>query len=71
MANKNIVSNEYRQNNYKKFRCPEDYKKCQYYNPKQPKESRCILDSSIGCCVKEYFDYHDKLEVITENGDIE
>ena len=71
MECENIVSVTNRQKNYKNFKCREDYKKCEHYNPKQPLESRCVLDSSIGVCIKEFFDYYKKLEVIAENGDTE
>ena len=70
MENKNIVSVTNRRDYYKNFVCPEDYIKCEFYNPNQPLESRCIKDSNIGLCIKEYFDYYEKEEVINELGDI-
>ena len=70
MASENIVPNDSRTFVNKKFRCPEDYRQCEFYNPNQPEESRCQNDSSVGLCVKEFFDYYDKLEVIGEHGDI-
>lgn len=56
---------------YKNFECREDYIKCQYYHSEEPEESRCQNDSSVGLCVKEWFDYYNKYEVIVENGDTE
>ena len=70
MKRKNTSSINNRRKDYKNFRCPEDYKKCEFYDPSQPEESRCVKDSNIGCCVKEYFDFCEKEEIITENGDI-
>ncbi len=73
MNARNTISNNINISEYKNlnFVCPEDYEKCEHYNPKQPEESKCFKDSNIGVCVKGYFDYYDKAtEVITEHGDI-
>lgn len=35
------------------MKCPENYQRCENYRPKNESESRCVLDSNIGFCVKE------------------
>ena len=74
MVEKNTVSNEKKDskhiNLHSSFKCPENFKKCRFYNPNQPEESRCIKDSNIGYCVQEYFETYDQSEVINGLGDI-
>ena len=73
MKRRNTISNKEKTskniNLHSSFVCPADFKNCKYYHSDQPEESRCQNDSSVGLCVKEYFDFLSKEEVITENGD--
>ena len=73
MKHRNIISNKEKTskhiNLHSSFKCPEDFKKCRFYNPNQPEECRCIKDSNIGYCVQEHFETYDQSEVINELGD--
>ena len=74
MESKNTVPNIDRENDNKNinssYTCPEDFKKCFFYNSDFPEESRCQTDSTTGYCVIDYFKEYDSSEVIKEDGDI-
>ena len=73
MENKNIVSNNNRENDNKNvkssYSCPEDFKKWFFYNSDLPEESRCQSDNTTGYCVIEFFIEYESSEVIKEDGD--
>ena len=73
MECKNTVPEIDRKNDNKNvnsfYSCPEDFKKCFFFNSEVPEESRCQTDSTTGYCVIEYFNDYDSSEVIKEDGD--